>query len=554
VTALAPIDRRLRVLFVAFIGLLAVGVLRAMELGTIKASGLRRAAASEQVTVQPVPAPRGTIMDRNGVELAISESADDVVADPYLIKQPETVATRLAPLLQAPVAKVMAEVGRPHTGFVYLAHAMPANRAQAIVKLGLNGISLVPEERRVYPRGTMAGQVLGTVGWGGKALSGLEYLYNRTLAGQNGLRKTVDDALGQPIAIDDLRPAVAGKSIRLTLDSSLQNEVERVLAGVAAKYRPKAATAIVMNPNTSQILGLANWPRLNPNDPSTASPQAFDDLAVELDYEPGSTFKAFTVGAALQDHLITPSTQFEIPPVLNYGGRQIHDAEAHGFEKLTVAQILKYSSNIGAVEIGSKLGAKRFDYWVHRFGFGRPTGVDLPGEERGIVRHWWQYSGSSMANLPFGQGEAVTPMQILQAYAAIANGGILRTPQIVEAVGGKRVPVPRGKRILSPAVARQLRVMLRGVFADGGTASGAAIPGYDMAGKTGTANVAVNGRYSTSEYIASFVGMVPVDHPQLLALVVVDEPHGGIYGGSVAAPAFQQIIGWAVPYFGVDPR
>ncbi len=553
-TALAPIDRRLRILFVAFVGLLALGVLRATELGTIKASGLRRAAATEQVTVKTVPAPRGTIMDRNGVELALSESADDVVADPYLIKQPETAARRLAPLLQLPVAKVMAEVARPHTGFVYLAHALPATRAQAIMKLGLNGISLVPEERRVYPRGTMAGQLLGAVGWGGKGLSGLEYLYNRTLAGRNGLRKTVDDALGQPIAIDDLRPTVPGKSIRLTLDSSLQNEVERVLAEVAAKYRPKAATAIVMNPNTSQILGLANWPRLNPNDPGAASPQAFNDLAVQFDYEPGSTFKAFTVGAALEDHLITPSTQFGIPPVLNYGGRQIHDAEVHGYENLTVAQILKYSSNIGAVEIGSKLGAKRFDYWVHRFGFGSPTGVHIPGEEQGIVRHWWQYSGSSMANLPFGQGEAVTPMQILQAYAAIANGGILRTPQIVESIGGKRLPVPKGKRILSPGVANELRVMLRGVFADGGTASGAAIPGYDMAGKTGTANVAVNGHYSNSDYIASFVGMVPVNHPQLLALVVVDEPHGGIYGGSVAAPAFQQIIGWAVPYFGVNPR
>jgi cell division protein FtsI/penicillin-binding protein 2 len=159
-----------------------------------------------------------------------------------------------------------------------------------------------------------------------------------------------------------------------------------------------------------------------------------------------------------------------------------------------------------------------------------------------------------MANLPFGQGESVTPMQMLAAYAAIANGGILRTPQILESVGGKRLPAPRGHRLLSPTVARELRVMLRGVFADGGTASGAAIPGYDMAGKTGTANIAVGGRYSDSAYVASFVGMVPVDHPQLLALVVVDQPHGAIYGGSVAAPAFQQIIGWAVPYFGVDPR
>jgi cell division protein FtsI (penicillin-binding protein 3) len=554
VTALAPIDRRLRVLFIAFAALLDLGVLRATELGTIKAASLRRAAATEQVSVNTVPAPRGTIMDRNGVELALSQSADDVVADPYLIRRPQSVATRLAPLLQVPVAKLMSELTKPHTGFVYLAHQLAAERAQAIMKLRINGLSLVPEVKRVYPRGTMAGQVIGTVGWGDKGLSGLEYLYNSALRGEDGLRKTVDDALGQPISIDDLRPTRAGQSIRLTIDSPLQNEVERVLAEVAAKYRPKGATAIVMNPGSDEILALANWPALNPNDPGSASPRAFDDLSVGLDYEPGSTFKAFTVGAALEDHLITPSTRFDIPPVLHYGDRQIHDAEAHGFETLTVAQILKYSSNIGAVEIGSKLGARRFDAWVHRFGFGKRTGVDLPGEEQGIVRRWWQYSGSSMANLPFGQGESVTPMQMLAAYAAIANGGVLRTPQIVEAVGGKRLREPQGHRVLSPRVAHQLRVMLRGVFADGGTASGAAIPGYDMAGKTGTANIAVNGHYSNSEYVASFVGMVPVDHPQLLALVVVDQPHGGIFGGSVAAPAFQQIIGWAVPYFGVSPR
>jgi cell division protein FtsI/penicillin-binding protein 2 len=309
-----------------------------------------------------------------------------------------------------------------------------------------------------------------------------------------------------------------------------------------------------MNPNSGQILALANWPRLDPNNPSAARPQAYEDWAVGLNYEPGSTFKAITVGAALQDGLITPSTRFGIPPVLDVAGRQIHDAELHGYETLTVAQILKFSSNIGAVEIGSKLGAKRFDYWVHRFGFGAPTGVDLPGEQEGIVRHWWQYSGSSMGNLPFGQGESVTPMQVLTAYAAIANGGILRAPRIVQSIGGKPLPASRGQRVISPRVAAQLRTMLRGVLADGGTASGAAIPGYDMAGKTGTANIAVNGRYSNSEYVASFVGMVPTNHPRLLALVVVDQPHGGIYGGSVAAPAFQRIIGWAVPYFGIDPR
>ena len=553
-TTLRSIDRRLRILFLGFVGLLAIGVTRATELGTLKASSLRHAAANEQVSVRTIPAPRGTITDRDGVQLAISESADDVVADPYLIRKPQAVAARLAPLLAQPQGRIFAEVTKPHTGFVYLARLLPADQAQAILKLRINGISLIPEVRRVYPRGSLAAQVIGLVGWGDKGLSGLEYLYNKFLRGVNGVRKTVDDAIGQPISIDDLRQTEPGKSIRLTIDSALQTEVEQVLAGVAAQYHPKGATAIVMDPNSGQILALANWPRLDPNNLSRARPQAYADWAVGLNYEPGSTFKAFTVGAALQDGLIKPSTHFEVPPVLNIGGRQIHDAELHGYETLTVAQILKFSSNIGAVEIGSKLGPRRFDYWVHRFGFGAATGVDLPGEQQGIVRHWWQYSGSSMANLPFGQGESVTPMQVLAAYAAIANGGILRSPRIVESIGGQAIPQPKGRRILSSRVAAELRTMLRGVFADGGTASGAAIPGYDMAGKTGTANIAINGRYSNSEYVASFVGMVPVDHPRLLGLVVVDQPHGGIYGGSVAAPAFQKIIGWAVPYFGIDPR
>jgi cell division protein FtsI/penicillin-binding protein 2 len=219
-----------------------------------------------------------------------------------------------------------------------------------------------------------------------------------------------------------------------------------------------------------------------------------------------------------------------------------------------VRDILKFSSNIGADEIGLRLGAHRFDYWVHRFGFGAPTGVGLPGEQQGIVLHSWQYSGSSMGNLPIGQGESVTLMQMAAAYSAIANGGILRSPSIVESIGGSRLSTPTGHRVISPFVAAELKTMLQGVYADGGTASGARIPGYDMAGKTGTANVVVGNHYSSTRYIASFIGMVPTNHPRLLAAVMVDEPQGSIYGGQVAAPAFAKIMGWAVPYFGIKPQ
>jgi cell division protein FtsI (penicillin-binding protein 3) len=548
------IDRRIGFIFLALLALLAIALARAIDLGAIQAGSLQHEAVSQQITQNVVPAARGTITDRNGVQLAISESADDIVADPYLIKNPLPVAQKLAPLLGQPVLTVLAKVTKPHTGFVYLAHLLPADQATQIVKLQVNGISTIPEVTRVYPRAWMAAQVLGGVGWGNRGLSGLEYRYNQQLRGANGERRIVNDAIGQPISIDNVRTMKPGETLKLTLDSALQDEVEQVLAGVGAQYSPKGATAIVMNPQTGAILALANWPRVNANDPAASPAWADSDRAVGFNYEPGSTFKAITVAAALQDGLVTPNTEFNIPSVLQVADRQIHDAEDHGDETLSVAGILKYSSNIGADEIGMKLGPNRFNYWVHRFGFGAPTGVDLPGEDGGIILPVSKYSGSSMGNLPFGQGESVTPIQIATAYSAIANGGILRPPHIVQAVGDKPVKVPAGHRIISTTTAAELRNMLRGVFGDGGTASGAAIPGYDMAGKTGTANIAIGGKYSDTEYVASFVGMVPASDPQLLGLVVVDEPQGSIYGGSVAAPAFQKIVGWAVPYFGISPR
>jgi cell division protein FtsI/penicillin-binding protein 2 len=550
----ALVDRRIGLIFLAFLGLLLVAVTRAAYLGAVKADSLQHAAVSQQITQNVVPAARGTITDRHGVQLAISESAADVVADPYLIKRPLPAAQKLAPLLGMPVLTVLAKITKPHTGFVYLARLLSADRATEITKLQINGISTIPETKRTYPRSWAASQMLGTLHLDGHGASGLEFFYNKQLAGINGERRIVNDAIGQPISIDDVKPMKPGKTLQLTVDAALQDEVEQVLAGVGAQYSPKGATAIVMNPNSGAILALANWPRVNANDPAGAPSYAEEDRAVSFNYEPGSTFKAFTVAAALQDGLVTPDTQFNVPSVLQVADRQIHDAESHGDETLTVAQILKVSSNIGADEIGLKLGAARFSSWVHRFGFGSKTGVDLPGEDSGIILPLSKYSGSSMGNLPFGQGESVTPIQMATAYSTIANGGVLRPPHIVGSIGGKAIKRPAGHRVISSTTAAELRDMLRGVLADGGTASGAAIKGYDLAGKTGTANVVVNGKYSSSDYIASFIGMVPARDPKLVVAVMVDEPQGSIYGGSVAAPAFQKIVGWAVPYLGISPR
>jgi cell division protein FtsI (penicillin-binding protein 3) len=551
---MAGLNRRIGILFLAFLALLAIAVARATYLGSFRASSLKRAAATQQVSNVVLPAPRGAITDRNGVELAISQAADDVVADPYLIKNPVRASRRLAPLLGKTPMAVLQLVTKPRTGFVYLAHLLVASRANAVAKLRIAGITLVPTTKRVYPRSWAASQVLGTVGWDGHGTSGIEYRYDSDLRGSNGERRIVNDAIGQPISINDVRSTLPGKTMELTIDAALQDEVEQVLAGVGAKFQPKGATAIVMNPNNGAILALANWPRINANDPSGAPSYATEDRAIGFNYEPGSTFKAITVSGALQDGLVSPSTVFNVPPFLQVADRQIHDAETHGDEQLSVAQILKVSSNIGADEIGMKLGAKRFDYWVHKFGFGSPTGIDLPGENEGIVRRYWNYSGSSMGNLPIGQGESVTPIQMATAYSAIANGGMLRPAHIIKSIGGKAAPTPAGHRIISPTSASEVRDMLRGVLADGGTASGAGIPGYDMAGKTGTANVVVGNTYSSTQYVASFIGFVPTDKPKLLVAVIVDRPQGDIYGGAVAAPAFQKIVGWAVPYLGISPR
>jgi cell division protein FtsI (penicillin-binding protein 3) len=557
------IDRRVGVLFGLFVLLLIAAIARAGYLGLFRAGALRQAADDQQVQTTPIPAVRGEITDRSGVVLALSEPSDQIVANPILInrtyRDPEAKAAELAPLLGMTRSATLADLTKPHTGYVKLATVSP-QAATRIMALDINGISQpIPIERRAYPRGTELGQVLGWVGAGGHG-DGLEYFFNKQLSGVSGVRRSVIDAQGKPISIDTSKTMVPGKNIELTISASLQSEVEQVLAGVGQQYKPAGATAIVTDPQTDQILAVANWPSVNPNNvPASAWTSvdghvpAAEDQAVDMSYEPGSTFKAITVAGALQDGVVTPTTEFDIPPYLEAYGKKISDAEAHGWETLSVAGILKVSSNIGAVLIGQRLGPTRFGSWVDRFGFGKPTGVDLQGEQSGLVRPVGGYSGLSMYNLPFGQGEAVTPMQMVQAYDAIADGGILRTPQIVDSIGGRKVTEPKGKQIISSNVASELRGMLRGVLTDGGTASGAAIPGYDIAGKTGTAQVVVDGKYSNTDYMASFIGMVPASNPKLVVAVVVNYPKGVIYGGSVAAPAFQKIIGWAVPHFGINP-
>src|SRR5439155_1526576 len=362
---------------------------------------------------------------------------------------------------------------------------------------------------------------------------------NALLGGRAGERRVVSDARGQPVSIDEVHPEVAGSPLTLTLDANIQQRSEEVLGALGRIFAPKDATAIVMDPRDGSILAMANWPAVNLNQPSGSSPQALEDRAVSFDYEPGSTFKAITVAAALQDNLVTPATGFDVPDKIQVADRTIHDDTEHGDESLTTAQILAQSSNVGAIKIGMLEGPRGFAAWTRRFGFGARGGIELAGAERGPILPLSRYSGSSMGNLPIGQGQLVTPIQMASAYAAIANGGVLRHPPIIAAVDGRRTAEPAGRRIISAATASSLREMLKGVLALGGTASEVSIPGYQLAGKTGTANKVdpATGQYSKTAYVASFMGFAPASDPTLLCAVIVDEPHAGsIFGGTVGAP------------------
>jgi cell division protein FtsI (penicillin-binding protein 3) len=548
------IERRIGLLFAGFLLLFVIIVARSFWLQGVQGAQLASEAAYQQTETVMVPGLRGTILDRHGDALAASEDAATIYATPYQVKKPGQTAEKLATILGEKSDKKILESLTEESGFAYIAHKIPLPEAARIERLHLPGIGELPDSRRVYPQGQMAGQVIGAVGSENEGLSGLEEGEESTLAGTDGERRVVKDALGEPIRLETVSEAENGSDIQLTLDPAIQTKTEEVLNEVGETYAPKGATAIAVDPQSSQILAMANWPPFNPEDLEEAEPEDLQNRATGFNYEPGSTFKAFTVAAALTEHLVTPETEFTLPPSITLGEKTIEDAEERPTENMTVAEILARSSNVGAVTIGLEVGAEKFSQWIDKFGFGKPTGVQYPDEEQGIVTPLDEYSGSTMGNLPMGQGISVTPMQMVQGYTAIANGGILKPPQLIEKVGEEKVKEPKGHRVIKPEVAEQIRTMLEGVVEAGGTAESVSVPGYQLAGKTGTAQVAENGTYSETKYVASFIGFAPATDPKLLIAVIVDQPQGEIYGGSVAAPAFGRIAQFALPYLGVPPE
>jgi cell division protein FtsI (penicillin-binding protein 3) len=550
------IDRRLGLLFAAFVILFGIVIARAAWVQAVRGGALSADAQGQQTESVVVPAQRGTILDRRGKELAVSEDAATVFATPYQVKDPEAAARKLAPILDLPEQEILGTLADRESGFAYLARKVDLPTADRVRELKIHGIDLIPDSRRVYPQGELAGQVIGTVGIDNQGLTGLEASEDDVLGGSNGERQIVRDGFGDELERDTTQSPSEGEELRLTIDAGIQAETERVLAGIGEEYEPDGATAIVMDPQTSEVLSMANWPPVDPDELETTDPDDLGNMATGFTYEPGSTFKAFTVAGALEEGIVNPGTIFDLPPTITLYDRTIEEAHERGYVSLSVADILAQSSNVGAVKIGLELGGERFDHWIRHFGFGEPTGIDFPGEERGIVIPTDEYSGSTMGNLPIGQGLSVTPVQMAAGFAALANGGILRPPRLVLEEGGEAPEEPEGKRVIRRGTADKLSEMLEGVLSEaaGGTASDVSVPGYTLAGKTGTAQKVIDGTYSDTQFVASFVGYAPAENPQLLVAFVVDDPKGNYYGATVAAPAFGEIAKFALPYLGIPPQ
>lgn len=545
-------NSRIRVLLFCIVLTFGVLLTRSAWLATVRASTLSSMAQSQTKTPVILPAGRGTIFDQLGTPLALGEQATTVYADPHQVRNPTHEAVVAARVLGIKPVPIYNALMQHSLAFVYVARKAPHDKAAILAKLNLPGFHFYAEEKRVYPQGQVAAPVLGYAGVDNIGLAGLELGLNKQLTGIPGKETIVRDPFGTPIEIQSTTPARQGRDVFLALDHVIQANAEQVLRDTVKKFGAKDATAIVIDPKTGGVLAMATEPGYNANNYASAPVAMQTNHAVSDVYEPGSVFKVVTIAGALSEHLVTPKTAFTLPYSIRVADRVIHDAEHRGTQRMTVAQILQRSSNVGAVTIARKLlGETRLKRWIRQFGFGQRTGIDLPGESAGILPAYW--SGSTIGNVPIGQGISVTAIQLASVYAAIANGGMWVQPHLVDHVQGEQDAVLSRRRILSPGVDHQLLSMLKGVVSDAGTGAAAEIPGYSVAGKTGTAQKPGPNGYEMGRYVATFVGMVPASNPRLVVLVTVDEPHGAIFGGVVAAPAFAQIATFDLQYLTVPP-
>ena len=550
------VDGRIRLLRFIFIVFLVLVGGKAVALAS-SSENLTRIALQQQTASVVLPAHRGAILDRNGRELAVGKPAQTVFATPYLLDEPKAAARALCEALQITKKRerraLEEALARPKSGFAYVARKVDPALAKAALALDLPGVGAYAEEERSYPMKGSAAQVLGFAGIDGNGLAGVEMEYDKQLAGVAGSEVIVRDPAGHALRTVRETQPTSGETVRLTLDEDIQDTAEAVLEHTVRDSSATAATAIVMDPRTGEILAMANVPMVKDN-VFGPKPAAERNRCITDAYEPGSIFKLVTISGALADGTVNAHQRFTLQPTITVYDRTIHEAEARGTVNYNVKDILVHSSNVGAVTIGMKMGQTAMLKWVEAFGFGRDTGIAFPGESPGIVPAADQWSGTTIANVPMGQGIAVTPLQITAAFAAVANNGVYEQPHLVDQVGTKVYQEPSGRRVIPARIAAEVRQMLAAAV-DHGTGVKAQIPGYEVAGKTGTAEKALplGGGYSQTDYVASFIGMVPADHPRLVVMVAVDSPRTSIYGSDIAAPAVQKIMRFALQQLEIAP-
>ena len=521
----------------------------------------RKRAQRQQQKIIELDAPRGTIYDRNGVELAVSVEVQSAYAVPREIEDAPSTAAAIARLVSdVDGAKLLRQL-RSDREFVWAARKLDPPVAKALKDLALPGIYFLPESKRYYPLREVAAPILGYMGTDGHGLAGLEGAFDKDIAGKSGRRRVLRDARQGTVLRDDrsFADAEPGQDLHLTLDASIQYVAEREVKKAVEQFQAKSATAIFLDPRTGAVLAMATAPSFDPNRFHEYPASNWRNRGVQDAFEPGSTFKLVTLAAALEANVVDPSDVFDCQMgSITLANVTIHDHKPFG--TLTVAEILAKSSNIGAIKIGLAVGAERLYAKMRAFGFGAATGIDLPGETAGLLRPLERWTYLTKAYVSFGQEFGASSLQVLNAFAAAGNGGSLLRPYVVRAIGQEgqlRELHPQPYVISHPAndaTLRSLERMLEGVVT-GGTGKAATIDGYPVAGKTGTAQKAGPGGYSADRFVGSFVGFVPARQPVLAGIVVIDEPRGGIiHGGDVAAPAFAAIAREALLYMGIRPE
>jgi cell division protein FtsI (penicillin-binding protein 3) len=544
---------------------LAVGFVlvasRLVEVQGVSGASYARLGQAELAQTVEVVGLRGGIYDRDGAPLALSVARSLVVADDFLVRDPVSTARALGALLGQPAAALVPLL-RERSGYVVLARDLGNAAATAVARRRLAGISVLPEQVRVYPDGWLARPVLGSVGADDQGLAGIEYAEDARLRGHDGLERVERSPDGIPIpgGTRVIKRVRAGKSVELTLDAVLQYDTEVALGRELAASGARWGTAVVMNVHTGAILAMANLVA-DPSAPPGSGPwpgvaEAPTNLATDVVYEPGSVFKIVTFSAALEAGVVTPSSVLQVPDTLSIDGAVFHDAEQHPTEPMTATQILAQSSNVGTIEIARALGTSRLAAEIAAFGVGQPTGLGFPGASPGIVDPLSHWSPTAIGSTPIGQDDALSPLQVLELVNTVASGGCYVVPRLIaawlEPGGGMVVPPrPPARRVEPAAVAAELTSMLEEVVR-AGTGVAAAVAGYSVAGKTGTAQVPnhVHGGYVPGAYVATFAGFAPAEDPALSAVVVLDRPTP-IYGGSVAAPVFSEIMAAALHRYGI---